>query len=118
MKILSEKDIHKISSEGRKILDEAGIEVKPFKYQRPEKVEKKESKVNWIREYAGKIITAMQAASQERSVLNGLMAQIATTLDKKALKDDGKQIVPPSKWIFSISRDQQGFIKEIEARRG
>ena len=110
MKILSEKEIQKLSAEGKQTFNEAGAKVQPFKYQRPPQPEKKESKVNWLKGYIGTIAAAMQAATHERKTLNGLVAQIAKILNEKLAIDvqhSGPTIEQAKKWTFTVSRDDR-----------
>jgi hypothetical protein len=120
MKILSEKEIQKLSAEGKQTLTESGAKVQAFKYQRPPQPEKRESKVNWLKGSIGTIAAAMQAASHERKTLNGLVTQIAATLAERLTKspDSAKTVDMPKKWVFTVLRDERGHIKEIEAKRG
>ena len=95
----------------------------PFKYQRSEQaqVKSKENKFAWLKAYLGGIMAGIQAGAHEKKVLNGLVAQIVKVLNEK-LPIEVKQATPmietPKKWMFTVSRDERGFIKEIEAKRG
>jgi hypothetical protein len=118
MKVLSEKEIQKLSAKAREVVTETGAKVQAFKYQRPEQVKPKEPKFAWLKSYLGGIMAGIQAGAHEGKVLNGLVGQIAKILNEKLPIESGaKEIEPAKKWVFTVSRDERGFIKEIEANR-
>lgn len=119
MKVLSEKEIKKLSAEAKKVTDEKGEKVQPWKFVKPRQ-EQHKKKDNWLRNYFGMIVAAMQGTSKEQKELNGIMLQIVKALREKPEKEEKEinlVVDTAKKWTFTISRDERGFINEVEAIR-
>jgi hypothetical protein len=114
MKTLSEKDILKLRAKGKKILGADGAKIGPP--PKPQEVKKVRGS-SWIKTFLNDITASLVAANTERKSMNALLTGILSKIsDGLSAKEQKSEEIGSKKWKFTVIRDREGRIKEIEAK--
>lgn len=112
MRKISEREIKDISARGVRVIDRAGESVTPYKFDRPEKPASKEPQ---LVQYFKLLLESLREAHEDRKASRTVLERIAGILAEKLTAFSVKSNLRPHRYVFTVTRDNNGRIKEIEA---